>query len=141
MISRFWLMLMGLALAKASEEGTKNESKVQVLTDADFEEKTSDVKPSTRRRFFEFSHRDHDHHQGFWLAEFYAPWCGHCKRLNPILDEISEGAHTFFRQKSIPHPIALSHYSQRGVGRTLDEYCQGKNRNILPLTTTPKVDL
>eukprot|EP00617_Octactis_speculum_P017045 CAMPEP_0185756766 /NCGR_PEP_ID=MMETSP1174-20130828/15176_1 /TAXON_ID=35687 /ORGANISM="Dictyocha speculum, Strain CCMP1381" /LENGTH=422 /DNA_ID=CAMNT_0028435875 /DNA_START=12 /DNA_END=1280 /DNA_ORIENTATION=+ len=71
MISRFWLMLMGLALAKASEEGTKNESKVQVLTDADFEEKTSD---------------------GFWLAEFYAPWCGHCKRLNPILDEISEEA-------------------------------------------------
>ena len=26
---------------------------------------------------------------GLWLLKFYAPWCGHCKKLEPVLDEVA----------------------------------------------------
>jgi protein disulfide-isomerase-like protein len=51
-------------------------SDVVTLTTANFDEQT---KASTGDN-------------GSWLVEFYAPWCGHCKRLQPIWEELATDA-------------------------------------------------
>eukprot|EP01111_Echinosteliopsis_oligospora_P009855 TRINITY_DN2968_c0_g1_i2.p1 TRINITY_DN2968_c0_g1~~TRINITY_DN2968_c0_g1_i2.p1 ORF type:complete len:320 (-),score=84.17 TRINITY_DN2968_c0_g1_i2:471-1400(-) len=56
---------------------SKKPQEVTVLTDDSFDEATK---------------------EGTWLLDFYAPWCGHCKKLNPIFDTV--GA-KFMKMKGI----------------------------------------
>eukprot|EP00277_Geminigera_cryophila_P046946 CAMPEP_0173079792 /NCGR_PEP_ID=MMETSP1102-20130122/15475_1 /TAXON_ID=49646 /ORGANISM="Geminigera sp., Strain Caron Lab Isolate" /LENGTH=212 /DNA_ID=CAMNT_0013952423 /DNA_START=105 /DNA_END=743 /DNA_ORIENTATION=- len=49
-------------------------SKVKVLTDSSFEHDTQSVTGATT---------------GDWFVEFYAPWCGHCKRLEDTWEQLA----------------------------------------------------
>jgi len=31
--------------------------------------------------------------QGVWLLKFYAPWCGHCKKMAPVFEKVAEHYH------------------------------------------------
>ena len=50
---------------RQQQEGPTN---VVIFSDADFEEKTK---------------------EGAWFVKFYAPWCGHCKKLAPAWEELA----------------------------------------------------
>jgi protein disulfide-isomerase A1 len=60
----------GLATVSAAEVGTTHREVVDLTTD-NFQSMITD--PANPK----------------WLIKFYAPWCGHCKKLAPVLDEVA----------------------------------------------------
>ena len=52
-----------------------------------------------------------------WLLKFYAPWCGHCKRLAPVLDEVAaeaEGDISFGKVDCTIYEQLCSSFSVKG---------------------------
>jgi len=50
----------------------------------------SDVVILTSKNFESLTQASTGSTTGDWLVEFYAPWCGHCKKLEPIYDQVAE---------------------------------------------------
>jgi thiol-disulfide isomerase/thioredoxin len=67
-------LLVLLAATYAAADADAASSAVRVLTDVNFEHDTQAVTGSTT---------------GDWFVEFYAPWCGHCKRLEETWEKLA----------------------------------------------------
>jgi len=55
--------------------------------------------------------------QGKWLVKFYAPWCGHCKRLAPIWDELpklADGSFGVAKVDCTQHGSLCQQYGVKG---------------------------
>jgi len=79
---------------ESTGEAPSEATDVVVLSDATFEEQTK---------------------TGTWLVEFYAPWCGHCKRLAPIWEELATAAKSKYHVAKVDCTVEKDIATKQGV--------------------------
>lgn len=88
-------VVVGLVLAACLMGAFAEEaSKVEVLTEENFEAKTK---------------------EGLWLVKFYAPWCGHCKRLAPTWASLAEKAEGKFHVAEVDCTVQKALMNKFGI--------------------------
>merc|ERR1719266_407908 len=60
-----------------------------ILATIVFSEDNSDVVELTSDNFEHLTQLNSGATTGDWFIKFYAPWCGHCKRLAPTWEEVA----------------------------------------------------
>jgi len=91
-----FVLLAVFALVSFADEAPAAEasSDVITLTTADFDEKTK---------------------EGLWIIEFYAPWCGHCKKLAPTWEELATKSKSSFNVAKVDCTVEKDVCSKFGV--------------------------
>jgi len=79
---------------KTVETPSEPVTDVVILSDATFEEQTK---------------------TGVWLVEFYAPWCGHCKRLAPLWEELATAAKSKYHVAKVDCTVEKETGTKQGV--------------------------
>lgn len=77
-----WMISMMVVIA-STRTYAETSSKVVILSDTTFEQLTQKSKDD------------------FWLLKFYAPWCGHCKKLAPTWEVLAEDLYSSVKVASI----------------------------------------
>ena len=66
------------------------------------------------------------------LVDFHAPWCGYCKRLNPLLDEMAQefDGKIYIYKVDVVIETKEGSFQKRIIGRTNDYLITMDNEKI-----------